>query len=82
MVFLQLLVNRVKYNQSIPISSLKMSLISVLSNTTYQCSGFGLGEGEAEVVVDDLALLVHSVHLDVVGLEAAVHSNRKLLAGS
>ncbi len=59
-----------------------MRFVAVSSSTTYQCSGFGLGEGEAEVVVDDLALLVHSVHLDVVGLEAAVHSNRKLLSGS
>ena len=53
-----------------------------MSGNTYECSGFGLGEGETEVVVDDLALLVHAVHLDVVGLQASIHSYRELLAGS
>ena len=49
---------------------------------TNQCASFSLGQGEAEVVVDDLALLVHPVHLDVVGLQATIHSNRELLASS
>ena len=63
-------------------SQLRVLRKSGISGNTYECSGFGLGEGETEVVVDDLALLVHAVHLDVVGLQASIHSYRELLAGS